>query len=97
MVAVIVHEMVSIATKLITNFFYNTPNFFFIEVRTADLNALSVQERVDIETEYKKAVDNGKFMITNLPKSELFAKFIMITGANFENTGEREWMSTWNN
>lgn len=42
MVAIIVHEMVSISSELITNLFYDTSNFLLVEVSTADLNTLSV-------------------------------------------------------
>lgn len=42
MIAIVVHQMVSIATKLIPNLFYNSSNFVFVEISTADLNTLSI-------------------------------------------------------
>lgn len=42
MVTVVVHEMISITAKLITNLFDNSSNLFLVEICTANLNTLSV-------------------------------------------------------
>lgn len=41
MVAIVVHQMVPIATKLIPQLFHNPPDIFFGEIRAANLYTLS--------------------------------------------------------
>lgn len=42
MIAVVVHEMVSVAAKLVANLLDYSAHFFLVEVRTANLYTLSV-------------------------------------------------------
>lgn len=41
-ITIVVHEMVSVAAKLIADFFDYSAHFFFVEVRTSNLYTLSI-------------------------------------------------------
>ena len=67
MIAIVVHQMITISAKLIAQLFDDSSDLFICKICTANLNTL--------------------------PKTKLFAKFVMITRLYLKNTRKRKRMA----
>lgn len=94
MITIIVHQMISIATKLITNFINNSTYFFLIEIGATNLYTLSKIDWIIFQMIFTIFTSSSFISVFNqLPKSKLFAQFTVITWWYFKNTGKWKWMT----